>query len=332
MPKRAAGAEQLGQQKQVEKGKVEKVRTFVENVIRLGTDHAHDPKNRQSISWLCAPEQIWGMKGNRKMKKLMFGMAAALALCGMADIESKNVVGYTTKAVKGDMYYLVSAPFLSVGGNAESVSIEQVFSTTGIDAVAYDDMYDSGAEIMMRDPDTGVYTSYFYISDALDAEGTEVTAWADEEDGNALEGNAILKLGRGFWLRTPNSIGADAAITVAGEVSEVEKFTVTFAAGYQILANPFPVDTDLSKVETTGLTAVAYDDMYDSGAEIMVRDFTTGVYTSYFYLSDALNEDDEEVTGWADEEEGAVATGSVIPAGASFWMNSPAAGSLSFTK
>lgn len=265
------------------------------------------------------------------MKKLMFGMAAALALCGMA-IESSNIVGYTTKAVKGDMYYLVSAPFLSVGSTSQEVSIEKVFNVEGIPAVAYDDKDDSGAELMFRDPDTGVYTSYFYISDALDEDDNEVTAWADADEGIALSGNALLKLGRGFWLHTPATVDATATITVAGEVSEVEEFTVPFAAGYQILSNPFPIGTDLSKVVTTGLTAVTYDEKDDSGAELMVRDFVTGVYTSYFYISDALDEDDNEVTAWADADEGMVVTGEVIPAGASFWMNSSTGGVLKFGK
>ena len=266
------------------------------------------------------------------MKKLMFGMVAALALVGMADIESSNTVGYTTKAVKEDMYYLVSAPFLSVGSSSQEVSLEQVFSVEGIPAVAYDDKDDSGAEIMFRDPDTGVYTSYFYISDALDEDNNEVTAWADADEGIALSGNALLKLGRGFWLHTPPTVDAAASITVAGEVSETQEFTVPFAAGYQILSNPYPVGTDLSKVVTTGITAVPYDDKDDSGAEIMVRDFVTGVYTSYFYISDALDEDDNEVTAWADADEGLVVTGEVIAPGASFWMNTQSGGVLKFGK
>jgi hypothetical protein len=34
------------------------------------------------------------------MKKLMFGMVSALALCGLADIESSNIVGYGESTLK----------------------------------------------------------------------------------------------------------------------------------------------------------------------------------------------------------------------------------------
>ena len=63
----------------------------------------------------------------------MFGMAAALALCGMADIESKNVVGYSAKEAAKGKFLIIGAGFEAISGGTK---INELIS--GVEGVDFD--------------------------------------------------------------------------------------------------------------------------------------------------------------------------------------------------
>ena len=80
-------------------------------------------------------------------------------------------------------------------------------TTSGLVAGVYDTMSTDAPCIMVYNG-TG-YDFYYYISDAFDANGNEVTAWADI-NGDALTGN-IAKIGEAFWVRS----GSAGTLTIA---------------------------------------------------------------------------------------------------------------------
>ena len=172
----------------------------------------------------------------------------------------------------------------------------------------------------------GGYEYYYYISDAYDADGNEVTAWAN------LNGDAIditKTLGTGFWLNVPTATCTTGFLTQAGEVSDAATTTINIAAGLTLAGNPYPTAMNLSKVATAGLEAGIYDTMNTDAPCIMVYDGVGG-YEYYYYISDAYDADGNEVTAWANLNGDAV-SGDIAEPGEAFWARSATAGTLTFS-
>lgn len=254
------------------------------------------------------------------MKKLMFAAAVAAGLVAFGEgIESANTVGYNTTSVAADSWYMIATQFKGIGQVTDVIPVNQLCTVKGIDATTFSTRND-GAQIQVYN---GVgYTIYYYISDARNATGP---CWTSSN--RALADTVTIPLGTAFWLKTPATVGADASITVAGEV-KTDATTVTTPVGaseWTQVANPFPTDLTLGMITTTGLTAQPFANR-NSGAQIQVYN---GVgYTIYYYISDARN-----ATGpcWTTSNRAAADTTVVATAGQGFWVKSSEAGSLTFT-
>jgi hypothetical protein len=170
------------------------------------------------------------------------------------------------------------------------------------------------------------YVYYYYISDAYDAGGNEVTAWADFAGDVATDQKII---GTGCWLRIPAGKATAGTVTASGEVSAADTATINVANGLTLACNPFPVALNMTKVTTSGLTAGAYSTMETDAPCIMVYNGSGYVY--YYYISDAYDAGGNEVTAWADFA-GDVATGDIAAVGEAFWMRSSSAGTLTIAK
>jgi hypothetical protein len=85
----------------------------------------------------------------------------------------------------------------------------------------------------------------------------------------------------------------------------------------------------IAKLTSTGLTAGVYDTMETDAPCIM---FYNGLgYDYYYYISDAFDENENEVTAWADGE-GTAVTDLIASPGEAFWARSNTAGTLTFVK
>ena len=87
--------------------------------------------------------------------------------------------------------------FAQVGGDGDSASIADI-ATSGLTAGVYDTM-DTDAPCIMFYNGVG-YDYFYYISDAYDADGNTVTAWADGNGDAAVGG--IADAGKAFWARS----------------------------------------------------------------------------------------------------------------------------------
>ena len=132
------------------------------------------------------------------MKKLMF--AAAVAAAGLAfGIESANSVGYTTKTVAADTFYLIGVQFEKIGQDGVA-GLNDVLIMNGIEPVAFDNMLTDAARIDVLVGN--VYQQYFYISDADDGSETfDKLGWADGA-GNLIDSN-VIDVGASFWINSP---------------------------------------------------------------------------------------------------------------------------------
>ena len=258
-----------------------------------------------------------------KMKKLMIAASAALcATVGFSAITSANVVGYATQKISGGKLSCVAYQFSDVGAKEDFASIATL-STTGLTAGQYDTMNTDAPCIMFYNGSS--YDCYYYISDAYNADGDTVTAWADA-NGDAAD--ATQELGTGFWLRVPEATCTEGTLTAAGQVGTGSTKTVNIDQGLTLVGNPFPTAANLSKVETTGLTAGTYDTMNTDAPCIMV--YNGSAYDCYYYISDAYDADGNGVTAWADTNGDAITDGITVT-GEAFWVRSPTAGKLTFS-
>ena len=242
----------------------------------------------------------------------------------MADggIESANTVGYSTQAVQGDKLYCIGLQFSDVGAT-DLASIANL-ATSGITPGTYDTMATEAPCIMIYN---GIaYDYYYYISDAYDANNNEVTAWANDGGDVATDLKAI---GTGCWLRIPAGKATAGTVTASGEVSAADSSTINIANGLTLACNPFPVALNMTKVTTSGLVAGAYDTMATDAPCIMI--YNGVAYDYYYYISDAYDTNNNEVTAWANDGGDAV-TGDIAAVGEAFWVRSGSAGTLTIAK
>ena len=265
------------------------------------------------------------------MKKIMFGLAAAIAMVAAADIVSANIVGYSTKSIDAGKYYLIGVQFNKTGADAGSISMDDLISLPATVAPGtYDADFAGAPEILVLNA-AGGYNKFYYISDATDDNDVPLgyNCWADM-DGYELKPADKLALGKGFWFKSATA----GTITVAGEVSAAVDAVQSFPANqYYIMSNPFPKAFSLADVTTTGVTPGEYDADFAGASEVLVLN-AAGGYNKFYYISDATDDNDAPVgyNCWADMD-GYILNGvNQLQAGESFWIKGNAAGSLGFKK
>ena len=243
----------------------------------------------------------------------------------MAQVESANTVGFTTKSISADTFYLYGIQFEKVGTGTGSIELGDLVSMSGIVACQFSKMNTDAAQIQFLNGNS--YTPYYYISDAYDADENEVEGWADQNGDLA---DSAINIGKGFWFKAPAAaISGTASLTLNGQVSGNASGAVAFTANTFVLgANPFPIATDLNAQTVSGIVACKFDKMNTDAAQIQVLNGNS--YTPYYYISDAYDADENEVEGWANQN-GDLVEGGVIPVGAGFWVKSPTAGSITFS-
>ena len=240
-----------------------------------------------------------------------------------AEVTSNNVVGYTRLNIAGGQLNCVALQFQDVGATDEAASIAKLTST-GLKAGSYDTMNTEAPCIMFYN---GIgYDYYYYISDAYNADGDEVTAWANL-NGDEIDVTKII--GTGFWLNVPDGTCTTGKLIQAGEVNNSDNVSINIAEGLTLAGNPFPTPFDMSKVTTEGIKPGIYDTMNTEAPCIMIYN---GIgYDYYYYISDAYNADGDEVTAWANLNGDAI-EGVIANPGEAFWANSKTSGVLKFSK
>ena len=123
----------------------------------------------------------------------------AAAISGSASLMTKGQVdGSQSRTVSfpgNKEYAMISNPF------PVATALQNIV-TTGVTACGYDDQEDAAAEIDVLVG--GGYVSYYFISDAYDADDKDVgkDCWA--KDGYECTGTQI-SAGEGFWIKSPTA-------------------------------------------------------------------------------------------------------------------------------
>jgi len=225
------------------------------------------------------------------MKKIIATttLVAALAAVTAQAVESANIVGYAKKTVASGSFEIVSPQF---SGTEAGTALGDAFGTVPDLTVIY--VWNGSG-----------YTEYtFFLEDGLGGN------WYDGGFANA---NAVvLDKGDSVWLKAGSS---EATPIMSGEVPSADSVTNSISAGFNLIANPYPVALALDDIDLGGVADLDVIYVWNGSG-----------YTEYtYFLEDGLG------GNWYDGGF-ANAGGIQIPVGTGFWMKSASGGDLVFNK
>ncbi len=282
-------------------------------------------------------------------------------------VDSANTVGYVeNNNLVANQFYMIGVNFETVGAGGE-IHLNDLLQGN-FPQIAAGDYWDDALEdydpalktatATVQVLDGVGYKSYYYITDAWYADGTEYgatkAAWADINYCVAGEypedGDGMVTPGEAVWFKSPSACSIKTMGQVIGTASDV---VAVPAAQFTMVANSFPEAFNLNdaKVAYSGLAQIAAGDYWDDGLEDYDPTLKTAVdvvqvldgvgYKSYYYVTDAWYADGTEYgatkAAWADinycvageypeDGDGNVALGG------GFWIKPHSAVTITFTK
>lgn len=226
------------------------------------------------------------------MKKLLTACAACV-LAGMvsAQVESVNVVGYSSTVLESSKLFMLGSNFEKVGTTiGEGVTLADLVASSGFED--FDNIQVGVAD------ESGVvhFTNYYYLS-YMDPAGW----YAD--DYSTYAGDEELPAGVSVWMLL--ATGQD--VTTSGQVRSTET-QFTFAANkLTMTSSAYPIAFKPNDCTWTGVQD--FDNIQVGVADV------NGVvqFTNYYYLSYM------DPAGWYQDDYSTLA-GEIAPTGAGFWV------------
>ena len=131
------------------------------------------------------------------MKKVMFGLAAAAAICAFG-IESANTVGYSSTDVAANTWYMAGVQFTDTA-TGTGISLQDFVKGDFEPKVFWDDEIAIAPQVQIYG--ASGYTAYYYFSDAASG-SDEITAWANF-DGDAVD--VSIPVGGALWFKASDA-------------------------------------------------------------------------------------------------------------------------------
>ena len=225
-------------------------------------------------------------------------------------------MGYTTKTLESNKWYLISSGFEAVGGNALSIQDFITGLTPGYEVYdAPNIQYWDGTELK-----TIIYADGVWSEEA----GDFIVGWVDPMSGNI----ATIDAGAGFgcWIKLPYS----GSITCAGQVVSADTKTKDISTTWELIGNPYPIALDINNKEQFDCSQLTPGyEVYDS-PNIQYWDQTelkTLIYADGVWSEDA----GDFIVGWVDPMSGNMMT-EKFSACTGFWIRGITAGKIKFVK
>ena len=244
-----------------------------------------------------------------------------------ADVQSANIVGFTTKAITPSTgFIMIGVQFKKTGGENETINIQDFVKMTNISSAQpsrYGRNSSNCVQIQVPRASGAGYDIYSYVTGLTGVEGA---AWA-KGTANAAASDEI-KLGQGAWFVAPEGlVGDNASISVAGEVkTDVAKKSIDLVNGWNIIINPFPVALTTDMITLNGFTAESpnrYQRKSSNCSQMQVPRSTGAGYDIYSWIANATDSTDP---CWAKGTAAGKYTGEIAGVGQGFWINTMTAG------
>ncbi len=278
------------------------------------------------------------------MKKLVTAFAAcALAGLAFAQVESVNIVGYSTASLAAG-YNMIGVNFEAVGATDGKVSIQDLVSATGLTGVDWGTV-SGGDQLLIWDASNQFYP-VFYSWTGADADTALGTTgvnnkWVDlgTFDGTAATVPTLLvPAGSAAWI--VRTSGTAASLVFSGQVKQGGG-SQTLSQGYNMFANALPVDLAMNnsaQVTCAGLAGVDWGTV-SGGDQLLVWDASNQYYPVFYSWTGADADTALGTTGvsnkWVDlgTFDGTAATvpAVTIPVGGGAWIVRTAATAASIT-
>ena len=242
------------------------------------------------------------------MKKLMIAAAAIAAVATAGAVESANIVGYDTLALRGgNQAKGVGASFIPVS--------EGGLKLGDIKIIGYDTT-EGYADFEVQAKQLDGYgrggTAYYWCD--FEEEGDVYYGWYDE-DMNEYNDLALVA-GEGLWVYSPST---DFQIQSAGAVPDTN-IAVTLRGGNQakLVVNPMPTTVTLGDVTVAGYNTT--DGYADFEIQAKQLDGYGRGGTAYYWCD--FEEEGDVYYGWYDEDMNEYNDLEVV-AGDGLWIYSP---------
>ena len=207
-----------------------------------------------------------------------------------ADVESANVVGYTTLTI-ASKYQIIGVNFQKVSGGSLKLN----------DAIPYQDGMTKGngtgsADQIQIGDDAGNWIPY-YMSNGKNGKGKDVDGiegkWCPA--GKFAAADVELTPGTSFWYVRNDATQPAFNLSIAGSVTTLPSAEYAFASKYRIFANPYPVPLALNTAFPYVEETMTKGNGTGSADQIQIGD-NEGNWTPY-YLSNGKNGKGKDVDG-----------------------------------
>ncbi len=223
-------------------------------------------------------------------------------------VESANVVGYAAGTLR-EGFKAAGAQFIPVSGSTVDL--------TDITVTGYDTEAGTVEEVSVQTLNkNGDMVNQYFWYDYVD--GSDVYyGWLDADSGDfVVEGDVTFAVGDGLWVDAPS---ADYKLQTAGQVM-TSSAAITLREGFKMVANPTPVDVDL-----TAITVSGYDTEAGTVEEVSVQTLNkNGDMVNQYFWYDYVDGSDVYY-GWLDADSGDfISEGDVsVGAGSALWVDAP---------
>jgi len=252
------------------------------------------------------------------MKKLVTAFAAcALAGLAFAQVESVNIVGYTTKDTPNNVNMIVGVSFVDVGETG--INLQSIKMSDDVAA-------DGGVRIWWWVDGVGYSEAYWVeLYDEL-GNATGVNGWGDFLNWEAVP-EKIFAAGDGFWINSLTGgkmITSGELVTTSGATQYIGVDTPNNVNMH--VTSPLPIgDFNIQSIKMSN------DVLPDGGVRIWWWVDGVGYSEAYWVeLYDAQGAP-TGVNGWGDFLNWEAVPAKIFAAGEGFWINSLTGGQVLFT-
>ena len=182
----------------------------------------------------------------KKLGAFLVGLGLS-ATCALAanTATSVNIVGFNNVTIPSNQYVMVGVNFDNIGG--QSMTLVQMLGTNQLKSSIFPGQAD---KVILWDV---VNQKYVIYGQKPDGNFYDIANWTGSPFTNSVP------LAKGFWINSV--VSSNRTFSLAGEVPSdlaITNYLVgSVSYPYQMIANPYPVDTALEALISTNNGAVA---------------------------------------------------------------------------